>query len=138
MADANYPMHPDCMEAFNAVKDPNGPTSFVIFKIEHEQIAVDQVGNNSMAYADFVALLPAHEPRFCVYDYNYQNDEGHKRSKLVFIFWSPESVNPRLRMTYATGQKGLVRRLQGIQREVQATDLSEVQATAIESSFRFS
>lgn len=137
MADANYAMSPECMEAYNSLKDPNSPTRFIIFSIDQETINVERVGDSSMSYADFIACLPANEPRFCAYDYHYQNDEGHQRSKLIFIFWSPDNTNPRTRMTYASGQKGLVRRLQGIQKEIQATDLAEVQPAAIESSFRF-
>lgn len=138
MADANYPMAGDCLEAYNAVKDPRNPIHFVIFKVEHEQIVIDHVGDANASYTDFIAHLPSAEPRFCVYDYNYQNEEGHPRSKLLFIFWSPDTVPSRTKMVYATGVKGLVRRLQGIQKEIQATDLSEVQAQAVESSLRFS
>ena len=138
MADANYTMSPECQEAYSSVKNPQAPALFVIFKVEHEVILVDRVGDNTNSYADFVSALPPNEPRFCVYDYHYQNDEGHARSKLIFIFWTPDTVNPRMKMVYASGVKGLIRRLQGIQKEVQATDLSEVQPQAIESSLRFS
>jgi len=137
MADANYPMNSDCMDVFNAVKNPQGNAQFVIFKVENESIAVEHVGPAHAPYAQLVSLLPPNEPRFCVYDYDFRNDEGHQRNKLLFIFWTPDTVGSRMKMVYATGVKGLVRRLQGIQKEVQATDLSEVQASAIEASFRF-
>ena len=138
MADANYPMAAGCQEAFNSVKDPRSPIHFVIFKVEHEQITIDRVAEAEATYTDFVGMLPSNDPRFCIYDYNYQNEEGHARSKLLFIFWSPDTVPPRTKMVYATGVKGFVRRFQGIQKEIQATDMSEVQAQAIESSLRFS
>jgi cofilin len=137
MADANYPMNPDCMEVFNTVKNPQGNAQFVIFKVENEHIAVENVGPADAPYSQFVSLLPPNEPRFGVYDYDYRNEEGYQRNKLLFIFWTPDTVPSRMKMVYATGVKGLIRRLQGIQKEVQATDLSEVQASAIEASFRF-
>lgn len=137
MADPNYPMNPDCLEAFNNVKSPQGNAQFVIFKVENEHVAVDHVGPADSPYDQMVALLPATEPRYCVFDYDFRNDEGHPRNKLLFVFWTPDTAPSRLKMVYATGVKGVIRRLQGIQKEVQATDLSEVQATTIEASFRF-
>jgi cofilin len=69
-------------------------------------------------------------PRYIVYDLEIDTDEG-KRQKIVFITWNPSNAKVKQKMIYAGTQSELKKKLNGIQIEIQATDLSEIEESAI-------
>jgi cofilin len=100
---------------------------FIIFKLSKDlkEIIVDQT-SESPDYEEFVQSLPEDEPRWAVYDFKYEVDEGGARNKLVFVSWFPDGARVRAKMVYASSREALRRKLDGIAAEIQATDYSEV------------
>ena len=71
--------------------------------------------------------MPSAEPRFAVFDYPYETDEKPPRhlSKLVFIGWSPDNSDVKLKMVYASAKITFKNKL-GMAKDLQAVDLSDV------------
>lgn len=77
-------------------------------------------------FSSMLERLPDREPRFIVFLYNFQNNEGHQRSKIIFIHWSPEIATPANKMVYASSKESFKRRFEGINKEIQANDMSDL------------
>uniref|UniRef100_A0A3B3E049 Glia maturation factor beta n=1 Tax=Oryzias melastigma TaxID=30732 RepID=A0A3B3E049_ORYME len=70
----------------------------VILDEEHEDISPDDLKDE----------LPERQPRFIVYSYKYQHDDGRVSYPLCFIFSSPVGCRPEQQMMYAGSKNKLV------------------------------
>ncbi|XP_016334944.1 glia maturation factor beta isoform X1 [Sinocyclocheilus anshuiensis] len=70
----------------------------VILEEEHEDISPEDLKNE----------LPERQPRFVVYSYKYQHDDGRVSYPLCFIFSSPVGCKPEQQMMYAGSKNKLV------------------------------
>jgi cofilin len=64
---------------------------YIVFRVNNEktEIVVDKTLSDKTVekYEDFVDLLPKEEPRWAIYDFQYEADGGGQRNKLVLIKW---------------------------------------------------
>ncbi|XP_054894018.1 glia maturation factor beta [Poeciliopsis prolifica] len=74
----------------------------VILEEEHEDISPDALKDE----------LPERQPRFIVYSYKYQHDDGRVSYPLCFIFSSPVGCKPEQQMMYAGSKNKLVQTVQ--------------------------
>lgn len=81
----------------------------IVMKIEREKrtIILDEEYEDC-SVEDVRDELPDSQPRFIVYSYCYQHDDGRKSYPLCFIFVSPQGCNPEQQMMYAGSMKSLV------------------------------
>lgn len=70
----------------------------VIVEDEFEDISPDDLQDE----------LPERQPRFIVYSYKYQHDDGRVSYPLCLIFSSPCGCNPEQQMMYAGSKNQLV------------------------------
>uniref|UniRef100_A0A670HT28 Glia maturation factor beta n=1 Tax=Podarcis muralis TaxID=64176 RepID=A0A670HT28_PODMU len=70
----------------------------VVLDEEHEGISPDELKDE----------LPERQPRFIVYSYKYQHDDGRVSYPLCFIFSSPVGCKPEQQMMYAGSKNKLV------------------------------
>jgi len=115
----------DCLEKFQELK-LRKKSKYTIFNLNKEktEIIVEKASPQS-DYEAFLGDLPETECRWGVFDLEYDTEDG-KRTKLVFIHWSPDSAKIKDKMLAASSKEALRRSLVGIQVEVQASDHSEV------------
>jgi len=98
---------------------------FLTYKIEGDNVVVDEEGAPSATYEDFVAALPENDCRYAVYDHEWTADDGVMKNKIAFMSWAPDTSKVRTKMVYAASKDSFKRALDGIQVEIQATDYSE-------------
>lgn len=79
-------VHDDCKLRFQELK-ARRIYRFITFKIEHQQVVVDKIGEPTESYDDFQASLPVDECRYAVYDFDFTTDENCQKSKIFFIAW---------------------------------------------------
>ncbi|KAL7712551.1 Glia maturation factor beta [Entamoeba marina] len=60
--------------------------------------------------------LPSMEPRFIVYSYRHQIEEGRVTYPLVLIYYSPTGINPQYLMIYTSSLPALQTKLSGVQK----------------------
>ena len=134
MVDANILPTEEALVAFNDVK-MNKKLRYALYKISNDdkEIALEQSGDLTATWADFLKLLPRDEPRFAVFDYAYETDEKPPRhlSKLIFIGWSPDNSAVKKKMIYSSAKVSFKNKL-GIAKDLQATDLSDLDTKVIE------
>ncbi|KAJ3575860.1 hypothetical protein NP233_g825 [Leucocoprinus birnbaumii] len=115
-----------CIDAFQELKLKK-TSKYIIYSLSKDltEIIVEKK-SPSTDYEEFLESLPEDEPRYAVVDVEYELEGGAgKRSKIAFITWIPGLAKIKQRMVYASSKDALKKSLQGIQVEVQATDLDE-------------
>ncbi|XP_060781063.1 glia maturation factor beta [Neoarius graeffei] len=70
----------------------------VVLEDEYEEISPDELKDE----------LPERQPRFVMYSYKYQHDDGRVSYPLCFIFSSPVGCKPEQQMMYAGSKNKLV------------------------------
>lgn len=71
---------------FNDIKLGRVKAKFIIYRIDNGVIVTESVGN-SENFEDFVAMMPADDCRYSMYDMNFMTNDGRPGNKLVFISW---------------------------------------------------
>ena len=120
-----------CVDNFNEMKIRH-TKRFITFKIEDKKmIKIDTEGEKEKTYDDFLAAMPENEPRYAVVDVQFETDDGRPQDKIVFFLWSPDSCGVKDKMLYASSKDAIRKKLQGVAREIQANDRSELELKEI-------
>lgn len=104
---------------------------YILFKLTDDlkEICVDKCGERNATYDEFLADMhaarSAGECRYAVYDAEYTTPNG-PRSKLVFLLWAPEDAKLKQKMLYTSSKDALKKKVDGIAKEIQATDNDEI------------
>lgn len=83
---SGIPVNPECVAAFQELK-LGKKLKFIIFKLNDtsDDIIVDQ--KSEEGYEQFLEALPADEPRWAVFDFEFEKEGAGKRNKITFISW---------------------------------------------------
>ncbi|KAI8994228.1 recombinant Actophorin [Trametes punicea] len=120
-------VNPECLEAYQDLK-LGKKAKYIIFTLskDNTEIVVEKKSPPTSTYDDFLQDLPEGECRWAVYDFDYEKEDGSKRSKITFYSWSPDDSKVKQKMLFASSKDALRRSLVGIASEIQGTDYSEV------------
>uniref|UniRef100_A0A7S1TF15 ADF-H domain-containing protein n=1 Tax=Compsopogon caeruleus TaxID=31354 RepID=A0A7S1TF15_9RHOD len=124
-------LDPQCLEETNALVKGRKYRAIVLrindkmTSVEVERVLPTVPGSVKAAYMELTKSLPANDCRFFIYDFEFEM-QGITKNKVVFILWSPEYSKVRSKMIYAASQEGVLTALDGISRQMQATDLDEL------------
>merc|ERR1712159_186243 len=80
-------------------------------------------------WGKFSALLTGEYAAKCcyaVFDFDWEADDGHDASKIMFVLWSPEGAKVKDKMMTTGSKDALKKALVGIGQDFQATDASEI------------
>ncbi|ESO10662.1 hypothetical protein HELRODRAFT_72683, partial [Helobdella robusta] len=81
----------------------------IIIKIDKDkQLVVLDEEKRDCSIDEVREELPESQPRYLVYSYAYEHDDGRKSYPLCFIFVSPQGCSPELQMMYAGSMRALV------------------------------
>eukprot|EP00825_Cyclidium_porcatum_P000649 TRINITY_DN1022_c0_g1_i15.p1 TRINITY_DN1022_c0_g1~~TRINITY_DN1022_c0_g1_i15.p1 ORF type:complete len:156 (-),score=34.62 TRINITY_DN1022_c0_g1_i15:188-625(-) len=126
----------ECIKEFNEMKMKKKYQYLIFQIIDNKIIQIEKKGERNSQYADFVKQLPPNQPRYCIFDYHMQYKDGRQQDKLVYIHWCPDTAKVDLKMVSATNNTSFVQQLQGVQYQIQANDLSDVDEKEIQSKFK--
>ncbi len=81
------PVNQACQQVYQSLK-LHKKDKYIIFALnkDNTEIIVEKK-SESTDYEDFLKDLPEDHPRWAVYDFNFEVEDGGKRNKLVFISW---------------------------------------------------
>lgn len=82
--------------------------------------------------------LPRDDCRYAAYDFEFNTAETGKKNKVIFLLWSPEGAPIKSKMVYTSSRQALVAALDGVQKEVQATDDEELGYDWVEGQVKLS
>ncbi|KAK0168967.1 hypothetical protein PV327_002723 [Microctonus hyperodae] len=118
---------------------------YVIFYIKDEkQIDVEVIGPRDAVYDSFLEDLQkggSGECRYGLFDFEYTHQcqgtsEASKKQKLFLMSWCPDTAKVKKKMLYSSSFDALKKSLVGVQKYIQATDLSEASEEAVEEKLR--
>lgn len=105
-----------------------GTVKVMVLAINESESKLETVfkGDKTFAYKDLFDQLPANEPRFVLYDFDFDTDENppRKTNKLIFIFWCPLTASAKQRFTYSSSIGEIVSTLGAIQKQFQVDDFA--------------
>eukprot|EP01120_Amphizonella_sp_Union-15-10_P017553 TRINITY_DN9783_c0_g2_i2.p1 TRINITY_DN9783_c0_g2~~TRINITY_DN9783_c0_g2_i2.p1 ORF type:complete len:142 (-),score=16.44 TRINITY_DN9783_c0_g2_i2:16-441(-) len=101
---------------------------YLFFKIsdDRHEIVLDKIGDSSRTYDDFLADLPDNEPRYVVYNFEYDAGYDGTNSKVLFFSWAPDTSKIKDKMIYAGTKDTFKKAFKGLEIESGGTDKSEV------------
>ncbi|KAL5524347.1 AIN1_1 [Sanghuangporus sanghuang] len=123
----------DCVKAFNDLKLQR-QYKYIVYALSpdnksivvSEKVQQDSSKPNREFYDEFVAKLPTDEPRYGIFDFEFEKEDGSgKRNRIVFVNWAPDTSGIKKKMVYSSSKDALRRGLVGVQVDVQATDPDE-------------
>lgn len=81
-------MNPQCLEAYQELK-LGKKSKYIVFTLskDNTEIVVEKTGSLSATYDDFLGDLPEADCRWAVYDFDFEKEDGGKRSKITFFSW---------------------------------------------------
>lgn len=118
---------------------------YVIFYIRDEkQIDVEVIGDRNAEYDSFLEDIQKGGPgecRYGLFDFEYMHQcqgtsESSKKQKLFLMSWCPDTAKVKKKMLYSSSFDALKKSLVGVQKYIQATDLSEASREAVEEKLR--
>ncbi len=116
----------ECVKCYEAMK-MGRKLKYATFKVNDTltEIVVDKTGEPGTEFDEFVGQFPEKDCRYGIIDIDYEHD-GCKKSRIVFVFWSPDTANIRSKMVYASSKEAMRRQLAGIMCEMQCNDISDL------------
>jgi hypothetical protein len=124
-------VHQDVVDKFQDLKLRHC-YRYISFHLNPEmtEIQVEKCADKSASYDEFLNDMKRArdngECRYAVYDAEYLTDNGQQRNKLVFILWSPEDAKLKQKMVYTSSKDAIKKKVDGIAKEIQATDNDEI------------
>lgn len=120
------------IEEYKAIKI-NRTEKVWILDINNSKLEVVFKGDKNFDFNTLPDQLPSDQPRFVIYDFDYETDEKppRKSSKLVFIFWCPMTAGAQKRFTYSSSLSEIVSTLGAIQKQFQVDDYSQLEYSEI-------
>ncbi|XP_074662314.1 uncharacterized protein LOC141914879 [Tubulanus polymorphus] len=98
-----------------------------------KEICVLKKSSRDATYEDFIEdMMDAAKKRQCryaIFDVSYDagnGDERAPREKLCLIMWSPDNATIKQKMLYTSSSDALKKKLEGISKHLQATDMDEI------------
>jgi cofilin len=122
----------ECIPVWNDIKIGH-KYRYVIFNFaaDLKTVIVEKKADSSANYDNFLDDLPPRDVRYAVYDFDFKDDDGNLRNKLLFIVWSPDTANVKRKMVIASTKVSVKDAFSGVALEVQATDDSEISEAAV-------
>ncbi|KAF8713268.1 Actin depolymerization factor/cofilin -like domain protein, partial [Rhizoctonia solani] len=124
-----------CQDAYQGIK-LGKKYKYIIFKLSDDlkEIVVEKTSNDP-DYDTFLKDLPEvtliDEPRWAVYDVEYEKTGAGKRNKLIFFSWNPDSATIKKKMVYSASKDAIRKSLDGIAAEIQGTASDEVSKDSV-------
>jgi cofilin len=75
------------VKQFSEFKKSSNKITFVIFKIEGEEIVTEHTSGEGEVFDTFAALIPEDDGRYAIYQVDFTTNDGRPANKLVSISW---------------------------------------------------
>ncbi|PZC76068.1 glia maturation factor beta [Helicoverpa armigera] len=110
--------------------------SALILKVNREKqtLEVDEELEN-VELEDLQDTLPSHQPRFIVYSYKLEHDDGRVSFPMCFIFYTPRDAHMELQVMYAGTQRALAAAV-GAPRLLEVREIDELTADWLQEKLK--
>jgi cofilin len=118
-------IHDDCVTAFNKISKRPQKIPYAIFKLDAEfkNIVLEKEGEKNATHDDFMAAFDHDEPRFAIYDFKWDRDDGRKGTCIFFVLYVPESVSEvAMKFSYANNKDAIKAKCQPLNKDMNIND----------------
>lgn len=121
-------IHPDCVTEYSDFKMGRSKHAYIVFavSVDLKEIAIERRGATGESWQAMVASLPNDAPRYVVTHFHWDQGLDGKRSRTVFIHWSPANTVLKQKMIYAATKQSFKQALTGLQVDMQADSAAEL------------
>lgn len=111
----------------------HGSFRYILFHFNEQMTEVNmtKIADRNATLDDFYDELPPRGIMYAIYQFSYLNDDGHQRSKTVFISWAPDTASAKLKMVCAGTKSTVKRSLGGIAVDIHAPSFESITEDAI-------
>eukprot|EP01006_Ploeotia_vitrea_P044886 TRINITY_DN66881_c3_g10_i1.p1 TRINITY_DN66881_c3_g10~~TRINITY_DN66881_c3_g10_i1.p1 ORF type:complete len:137 (+),score=28.16 TRINITY_DN66881_c3_g10_i1:79-489(+) len=105
----------ECMAAYVGIKTKR-TCRFIEMKISNDNTVIEVVrtGDRQLGWSEFLNELPKDACRYYLYDYQWVNDDGITKDKLLFVNWAPDCCKVREKLLAAASAESLCSRMEGV------------------------
>ena len=107
----------ECVTAFNELKAKKSCRYITYQIIDNTAVKVCNKGARDKSWDDFVAEeLKDNQPLYAVFDFDFKNDEGADRNKIVIFSWIPDNLPVKMmaqKMIYASTKESFAHKIGG-------------------------
>lgn len=75
---------------------------YFIASVEASNVKVEKEGERDSTFEEFRAAVPKDQPRFLLYDYEKDMDDGQHKSKMIFAIYCPDSIKIAVKIPYTS------------------------------------
>ncbi|KAG6853930.1 hypothetical protein C0991_012421 [Blastosporella zonata] len=110
---SEIPINEECDVEYAKLK-MHKTVKYIIFKVSPVQteVVVDSKSSSS-DYQEFLDQFPEKQCRWAIYDFDYELDDGSKRTKIIFFSWCPDEADGRQKMVTTTSMAALLDKFRG-------------------------
>ena len=90
----------------------------------------EREGAREDTWEQMIDSLPAYEPRFVVFDFEYTDDEKRKHADLLFITWTPDNCSVKQKVVFSSSKKAFHSKLVG-SKIIDAFDVDDLRESRI-------
>jgi cofilin len=129
MVDSGIKCNSDITAAFNELKIER-TLKCLVLKIDKANtgLEIDFKEDKTFNYSELAEKLPKDDPRFVLVDFEYETNENppRKTSKLILFFWCPDNSKINRKVVFSSTKHSIKTALTGIQKDLQASDYSDL------------
>jgi cofilin len=95
---------------------------------DNKEIEITFKGDKNFEYKELADQLPKDDSRFVLVFFEYETDEKppRKTDKIIMIYWCPTTTPIRRKFASASTKEAIKTACTGIQKDIQASDYSEI------------
>jgi cofilin len=136
MVQSGTTVHADIAAAFAEI---NGRRArFLVAKITDDstQIVLEAKGDRSATFDDFAAAIPHDQPRYGVFDLEFQSDDGRTINKMCFVTYVPDTCKSvAVKFPYANSKDVMKSKCSPCAKELQVNDRADLTFAEFRSNF---
>lgn len=136
MVHSQAQVNAEIVEAFAAINKRHA--RFLVAKISDDATTIDleHRGDRDATFDDFINAIPADEPRYGVFDLEFQTDDGRTVNKMCFVTYVPDTCKKMaLKFNYANCKDTIKSKCSPVSKEIQVNDRADLTYSEFRSNF---
>ena len=136
MVQSGTTVHADIAAAFSEINARKA--RFLVARITEDatQIVLEHKGERAATFDDFCAAIPVDQPRYGVFDLEFQSDDGRQINKMCFVTYVPDTCKSiAVKFPYANCKDTMKSKCSPVAKEIQVNDRADLTFAEFRSNF---
>lgn len=122
--------------AWNELKGTTPTTNWMVIELQDSNATLAAKGGNDSDFSKFCEALPVDQPRYGVYNLQWEHADGRKLSKIMFINYVPDGCKVMAaKFAYAQSKDAMCANFSPINKSIQINDRLDLNETEWKEMF---